>query len=407
MWRCGQDREVRQPARIVDLEQCQNSECDMRKNLPLISLFAFLVAVTFCLVGCTSSPTREKIKVGAILPLTESAAILGNGVKEGMEIAVDNVNTTGGIKGQQLKVIFQNSQNDATKGLSALQMLLDVEKVPAVVVAMSSVTSAAIPVADKRQVVLFGTVTATPGLTKQSEWVFRNYYTTDAQGAVMARYLIDTEIKKIAVIYINDDYGVTGTDAFRKSYAEMGGQVLAGEGYDKASTDMRAQITKAMADNPAAILLISYGSSLGNLVKQVRELGYQGKVLSYTGLVDPDVLKQAGTAADGANVVTSTYNPDKPVGTIEKRFVEAYQKRFGKLPSHYAAFGYDTLMMIVASMRESGTSSEQIRKGLGSIGKTELAMGEISIEPDREVHFLQVMKVIHKGALFNEPSERN
>lgn len=338
------------------------------------------------------------IRIGAILPLTGSAALLGTEIKQGMELAIKEINSTGGIGGRRLEVIFLDSKNDAKEGVSAARKLLDLDQVPVIITAMSSVTMAIIPIIDKRKIVLFSTVTATPGLTQKSQWVFRDYYTTDTQGEAMARFLTEEAgVKAVAVLYINDDYGVTGTEVFRKIYSDRGGNILTSEAYEKASTDLRAQITKAMMHKPEAIHIIAYGQALAIAVRQIRELGYKGKILSYTGLVDQDVLKQAGSAAEGAIVVASTYDPQAPVGRVQKQFIETYREAFAKLPSHYPAFGYDATILLVEAMRGKGYLPEEIRQGLLTLGEQELVLGTVRVSENREVAFTQVIKIIRDG----------
>lgn len=175
---------------------------------------AFLTVITVVIaslmafsVGCVKKEEKE-IKIGAILPLTGSAALLGTETKEGIDIAIEEINSASGIKGSPIKVIYHYSQNDPKEGVSAFRVLTDIEKTPVIISSMSSVTKAIIPIANEKKVVLMATVTATPKITELSEWVFRNYYTTDIQGEVLSRFIVNKiNIKKVGVLYLNDDYG--------------------------------------------------------------------------------------------------------------------------------------------------------------------------------------------------------
>jgi len=358
---------------------------------------ALIVLVAWVMHHHPTSSGEDRIRIGAILPLTKDAQILGTGVREGLEIAVDEINTSGGINGRPIEVLFQDSQNDAREGTSAMRRLIDLNKVPVVITAMSSVTKAAIPIADERKVVLFGTVTAEPGLTRSSDWAFRAYYTTDAQGSVAAEYLTKARLGKVAVLYVKDDYGVSGRDSFQNDLQRHGGQVVATEGFDKGATDIRAQVTNAIAAQPQAVIIISYGETLATAVKRLRELGYRGCILSYTGLIDPDVIAQAGPAAEGALVVASSYDPLAPDTPVQAEFVRRYRERFRKPPSHYAAFGHDSLMLLADAMKRSGTTAQLVRSGLLSGQAQPLVLGSVSIGPDREVRFPYTVKVLRNG----------
>ena len=375
----------------------------MKKLLLKISAYKIVfISVAFLVIlsgGCAKKDEKE-IKIGAILPLTGSAALLGTETKEGMDIAIEEINRKGGMNGQTIKVIYLDSMNDPKEGISAFRILTEIDKVPVVISSMSSVTKALIPLATKGKVALVATVTAAPKITESSEWVFRNYYTTDVQGEVLAKFVTSKlGLKKIGVLYLNDDYGVTGYHAFKKELEENGGQVVFAEGYEKTEIDLRTHILKLKTVNPEGILIVSYDNALVTALKQIRELKIGSKLFSYSGLADPKILQLSDTSAEGVYVTVSNYDPSNPLDIKQKEFVNAYKQKFGKLPGHYPAFGYDTVMIIAEAIKKDGYESEKIKNALLNISNIDLVLGKISILPNREIFFPQTVKIIRTGSI--------
>lgn len=374
------------------------------KKLFTVTLLFF--AALIISLGCAKKQPEE-IKIGAILPLTGTAALLGTETKEGIDIAVEEINRKGGIHGRRVKVIYHDSMNDPKEGLSAFRILTDIDKLPVIISSMSSVTKALIPSATEKKVVLVATVTAAPKITESSEWVFRNYYTTDVQGEVLATYVATKlGLKKMGVLYLNDDYGVTGYEAFKSGLEGNGGKVILAESYEKTDVDLRAQLLKLKAAKLEGICIVSYDNALVTALKQIKELKIQTKLFSYSGLADPKVLQLAGDSAEGVFVTVSDYDPSSPLEGKQKEFVDNYKQKFGKLPGHYPAFGYDTTILIAEAVKKGGYEPEKIRKALLDIKNLDLTLGQAVIQPNREVRFGQIVKVVNSGKLIEASNER-
>ena len=298
-------------------------------------------------------------------------------------------------------MFFEDSKNEAKEGVAAFQKLMAVNHPTAIICEMSSVSKALATLAAREQIVAVATVTASPDLTDMSDWVFRNYYSTRTQGDAIAEYTSQKlGLKRVGILYLTDDYGVTGEKEFRSALAQRGISDIASEGYPKDATDLRAQATKLIDKATDGICVIAYDEALARAFTQIRELGYKGHLLTYTGLANPTVLEHAGAAAEGAYVSMADFDPASPQGNVQKRFVSDYKAKYGKLPSHYEAFGYDTLQCIVQALKQAQPSSPQaIREKLANLPPFEGVMGKISISARREVEFPQTVKVVKNGQI--------
>ncbi|TSA07845.1 MAG: hypothetical protein D4R73_09505 [Deltaproteobacteria bacterium] len=372
----------------------------MRRTLCWILILGLVISLG--IVGCAKKEEANEIKIGAILPLTGTASLLGTETKEGIDIAVEEINTNNIINGRKIGIVYQDSMNDPKEGISAFQALMKTNRPNAVIVSMSSVTKAVIPVANQRKIVVFATVTAAPRITELSPWAFRYYYTTDIQAEELAKFMVEKlHLKNVGVLHLDDDYGVTGYEALKKELEKRGVNVVTSESYSKSDLDVKTQIVKIKSANPEGITIIAYDNSLALAIKQIKELGINAKLFSYSGLADPKVLQLTGNAADGVYVTVSNYDPENPITQKQKEFVGKYKKKFGKLPGHYPAFGYDALMCIAEAINASGDSPDEIRQGLLTIKNVDFVLGQSTMAANREVKFDQVIRVAKGGRMIH------
>ncbi len=312
-----------------------------------------------------------------------------------MEIAIDDVNRAGGLSGRKVRVIFADSRNNPTEGVSAFIKLIEKDKVQIVVSEMSSVSRALIPIAEKHQIILFATVTASPNLAASSDWVFRYYYTTDIQGKVMASFITNKlGFTKIGVLSLDDDYGTSSLLYFESELKRLGGDIVKSEKYSSSDLEVRTQLQKIIAANVEGLHIIAYDRALVMAVLQARELGIKIPIFGYTGFADPKVLELLGEAANGIYLTVGDYDPSTPQTENQISFINSYTNRFGVLPGHYPAFGNDVILCIAEAIKHQGDGSEAVRRGLLGIKNLSLAMGNISIESNGEVSFPQTVRQI-------------
>lgn len=233
----------------------------------IYGLIAILLIITAFSLGCAKK--EKEIKIGAILPLTGDAAKYGESAKRAIDLAVEEINSTGGIKGSKIKVIYEDDQALPEKGVSAIQKLITVDKVHVVIGAMpSSVTLAMAPIAEKNKVVLFSPASSNPKITEAGDYIFRNDVSDIFEGGKMADETWQRlKFRKAAVLYINNDYGVGIKDVFVYRFTVLGGEIVATENFEQGTTDFRTQLTKIKQGNPEAVYIVGYKEQI-QILKQ-------------------------------------------------------------------------------------------------------------------------------------------
>jgi len=344
------------------------SSVTIKKSM-IVAISSFLsILIIFSLTLSSGCAKREKvIKIGAILPLTGEAAKYGQSAKRGLGLALEEINTSGGVGGKKLSLIYEDSKANPKEGVNAIQKLITIHKVPAIIGAMaSSVTLAIAPIAEKNKTVLLSPASSAPKITYAGDYIFRNCYSDIYEGTKMADYIWnETFYRIIGIIYINNDYGIGLKVAFEKRFTKLGGEVIISEPYEFGSTDFRAQISKVKNANPDAIYIIGY-SEIGRLLRQAKETDLNKPFFSVIMFEDPDILKIAREAAEGVIYTFPSYDPESQEKQI-RDFVEAFKKKYGQIPDGFTANSYDALKILVLAIEKGGEDSEGIKNALYTI----------------------------------------
>lgn len=386
--------------KILDKKQ-KEIENEKFKNLISCVLIVGFLSVIICataFVGCKKEPAVYKI--GANLILTGSAAMSGEYVKNGIDLAVEEINEAGGIKNKKVEIVYGDNKNDPKEAVSIFNKLVTADRVPAIISMFSSPSLAQVKLADEKKVVLATTIVSLPGIGNMSPWVFRYFISIDAECSVLADFIFTKQnIKKIGFLYINDDYGRGGFKSFKDSYEKLGGSITFAESFEKNDIDFRSILFRLKATNPEGVCVIGYDKPLGIIIKQIREVGIKSQIFAPMSLSVPVVLEQAGDAAEGAYLTMSNFDIDYPATPLAKKFITNYQKKFGKLPSHYSAFAYDLVRLICRAIEMKGYTPSAIKDGLLSIINYPAVMGNVTILPNGETEFSLSIKRIKKGKI--------
>jgi branched-chain amino acid transport system substrate-binding protein len=365
------------------------------------ALFAIIAVVVIAVVGwliyrANVSPREEVIKIGAILPLTGELAEFGTDERRGMDLALREINKTGGINGKQLRIIFEDSRSDPKEAVSALQKMLTVDRPPVVFSLGSSISLALVPIVEQHGVVLVA-VAATPKLSGISPWVFRNFPSATLQARKLARLAREQlGIERVAILYINDDLGIGSRDAFVEFFTNAGGTVVFQDAYNKDGRDFRYLVSKVMKLKIDAVYVPGYGDALGLVVKQLREGGFKNTILSSQEFGYPRVLEVAGDAGEGVIYADIPYAPDSNDSRV-KRFVKKFREAYSRDPTLDAVLAYDEVNFVAETIRRVGTSPEAIRDALRQLSNYAGVSGNLSVLPSGEIDFSVVLKVIRDG----------
>ncbi|MBI2413495.1 MAG: ABC transporter substrate-binding protein [Deltaproteobacteria bacterium] len=337
----------------------------MKKTLKAV--FGVLVVLTFA-AGCSKSGKEageeNTIRIGSVGPLTGDIAYIGENMKAAVELASDEINSSGGVKGKKIEVVYEDGKCDPKEAANAVNKLINIDRVTAIMGGFcSSETLAMAPLAEKSKVILLSAGSTNPGITNAGDYIFRNVPSDSFQGVYAARY-VKTKLNKnrVALLKCLSDWCLGVNDSFKAEFVKLGGEIAAEESFPQDSRDLRGQLVKIKAANPELVYFVSYteGTIVG--LKQMRELGIKAPVFGADAWSDPNIWESAKADGEGAMYLEPA-NKAYP-----QAFVEAMNKKTGgKEINVYAPRAYDALKILASVMETAGTDTDLIKKGIYNV----------------------------------------
>lgn len=342
----------------------------------ILILAIIIIGGAAVLVGrpaVTGNVTKETIKVGSILPLTGEAAEIGLRAQESINLALEEINSQGGINGKQIEVIFEDSKCDARAGSDAATKLINFDRVSIIIGGLcSGETLGAAPLAEQNKVVLLSPCSSAPKITQAGDYIFRVYPSDSFQGSFGAEYVFNKGIRKVAILHTIGDWGNGIKDVFKQRFTELGGQIVAEESFEQSATDLRSQLTKIKAANPELIYMPAYSQGAGLILKQAKELGINAKFLDGDGGDDPNVIKVASDAAEGFQVTVASSGSDV--------FSQRFKNKFGHEPLVCTSYSYDATNIVAQILKKIGNNGENIKTELYNVKNYNGVTGSISLD---------------------------
>ncbi|VXD21316.1 ABC transporter substrate-binding protein [Planktothrix paucivesiculata] len=386
----------------------------MIKRKPFIALL--LSGITGALIlACSSSEpsgnntasnpnstpnTVENSKViplGVVLAQTSNAALLGEEQVIGAKIAEQYFNQQGGVNGTPIKLAFQDGGGDEQSAINAFNTLINQQKVVGILgPSLSQQAFAADPIAERAKVPVLGPSNTAKGVPQIGDYIARVSapVAVVAPNAVKAALKINPDIKKVAVFYAqNDAFSKSETETFQQTVKDLNLDLLTVQKFQTTDTDFQNQATAAINLNPDLIIISGLAADGGNLIKQLRQLGYQGLIIGGNGLNTSNIFSVCQKECDGV-IIAQAYSPeiDNP---INKTFRETYAAQNKKEPPQFTAQAFAGVQVFVDALKAvdqknklDGLSLEQLREQLNQAilsGKYETVLGNISFTPEGEV----------------------
>lgn len=312
------------------------------------------VLISFLLVSCESN---KKIQIGATFPLTGNNALYGTNIKNGIELALDEINKAGGIDGNSIEVIYYDDINEPTKAVNNLQELASVHKVPAVIgSAGSNCTLAMASIANNSKTVILSPTSSQPEVTDAGPFVFRSCPSDVFQVNIIVDWILQMGYKKVGVLFVTNSWGVALQRAFEKSFIEKGGNIIASEGVGENETNFKSQLTKLSRLKPDALFMPTYARQGGRAVKQAKELRINFPLFGGDPWDVGEFITSAGDAANGCMyTVFSQYK-----GKEYQQFETMYKTKYKTDPDFLAASGYDDMYLIANAMKYLAKQGKEI-----------------------------------------------
>jgi len=220
---------------------------------PRVRAVAALTAALLCLsLACTKSADKSAFRIGAVLPLTGSAAVWGLNAQRGMDLAVDELNASRPAD-RRISIAYEDSRSDAKTAVSALQKLITADGVEVVVgdIASSSVLAMA-PIAESNKVLLLSPGASNPEISDAGDFIFRNWQSDALEGQVDARFAYtDRGWRRVATLYVSNAYGTGLNKEFTSAFTALGGTTVASETFNQGAVDLRGHGMRTLLEQPA------------------------------------------------------------------------------------------------------------------------------------------------------------
>lgn len=302
--------------------------------------------------------SAQTIKVGVFGPLTGDAAAMGSSEKEAVELAVKEKNDAGGIRGKKVEVTYGDDAGKPEEAVNVAKRLISRDEVLITIGSISSPASLAASQVSRQsetpQIVVAGT--AQRITTQGNKWVFRSPVPDTKLVADLAGFINEKfpKLKKFAFLYVNDDFGRGGFEAFKAAGQKYGFEIVADERYTRGDIDFTAQLGRIKASPAQAMIEWSRYTEGALIAKQYVQTGLNLVRFGSDGVATPKYIELGGPAVDGVYFTTHfsvATGADIPAA---RTFMDKYQKAFGRVPDAYAAEAYDAITLALLAIEKAG-----------------------------------------------------
>lgn len=360
----------------------------MKRSTRTAGLAVTASIALLALSGCSTSGDGSgggaadgAIPLGYTATLSGDFASYGLEMREGIDLAVEEINADGGVLGRDLTIDAVDDEGKPANGPVIAQEFCDDSNIPAVLgFSFSSVALSGLPIYTQCGLPIVASAVTSPELSGASDIFFRTVFTDAYQGAEAAKFVSENRgIEKVAVLYQQDDYGKGVADAFSKGIEEAGGEVTSSQAYQLGTVNFGSTVGAALKDKPDAIFIGGFYTEAGKIATQIRDSGSDLPIFASDGAASPLFIELAGDAAEGIEVY-SAFSASDPAAEAAA-FVKAFTAKYDKEPSSWAALAYDATYVVADAMTSAESTdrakvAEAIRNTQGFKGVS----GEISFD---------------------------
>ena len=356
------------------------------------------IIIVVAIVTLVSLPSEETKDLGPItivanLPITGSAGSIGIEDRDGLQLAVDKVNASGGINGRSVELVILDNETDLEK---AKEIFLETEKThnPLLhISALSFITTGMGQLAEESEVVLIALSAVAPEVTQNRDWVFR-YFPMAAEEAVPTlQTLKKLNVNNLGILYLNDEFGRSIANEVGTQF-ENSGKIVTQESFENNDTFFHDQITKLQ--NEDAIYVVGFPDHVKMILPQLREANYQGEILTSSDGATFDIF--AMPESQGVYLAAPTiYDTNFQ---LSSKVSFAYHQKYDKQLDYNSANSYDVIRLLQGLLDEEEISRENLKKLLNSGYTYSGLFGHVKVEPkNHDMTFQLFPAKISKGVL--------
>ena len=339
------------------------------RRLVLFGVGAFLLAGLLIVGMSVSSEAAEPVVIGSISPLTGTNAVQGLDMKRGEQVALEEINSAGGINGRPLKIIWEDTESSAKGGMDAVHKLVEINKVPLIVGAYSSGIS--LPTGqwtNSKKVIQIAEASTSPKLREIGPYFFNIIGLDEVMGTMLAVFALESGANTFASITVNNPFGIGIEIWTKKTVDKAGKKWLEAVRYDEKKTDYRAEIERLFAKKPEVVFFTAYGTESKLILKQAYEMGLKpskGWYADYPTMWSNEVIPVSAEGIRGLECGATG-------GARLEEYQAAYQKRYGKEAKQtaFGAYAYDATWVAALALSMAGTTdTDKIATALHIVSK--------------------------------------
>lgn len=352
-------------------------------------LFYPLILITFALClyffGCTKS-TQNEIVIGEFASLTGSEATFGISSDDGLKLAVEEINNSGGLLGKKVKLIYYDDQGKPSEAATVVQKLINKDKVVAVIGEVASSRSkAGAQICQSSKIPMISPASTNPEVTAIGDYVFRVCFIDPFQATVMSKFAINTlKIKRVAVLQdVKNAYSTGLAEFFVKKFKEMGGEIIEVQSYQNGDKDFKAQLTAIKSKNPEGVFIPGYYTDVGLIAIQAREIGITQPLFGSDGWESEKLTEGKATDALEGCYFSTHVSAEDPSPKVQN-FITKYKAKFNIMPDAMSFLAYDAGMILFdAIKRANSTEPDKIKNALAETKDFDGVTGKISMNEQR------------------------
>jgi branched-chain amino acid transport system substrate-binding protein len=358
----------------------------------LIAIAVVAVSLFYLAFSGFAVKDDSRFKVGVLLPLSGTAAYYGEVSKNGIEIAREELKAE--YPDLDIEVVYEDSFYTPKGGVDGYNKLKNADNINAVITAASQVSLAVLPISNEDKVFQMAIFSSADKYTTKDDLSFRVSSRNEIEAAKVAEFIEDKNYKKIAIIYLNNDFGAGFKDSLKAELSDSV-KVVFEEGVLLTDSDFRTVLSKIKKEKPDSIFMVGTAVQYSLILKQAKEMNIDSQFLAMRSAEDHVLLKNAGAEAEG---LIYTYPYDAESGDLEsKKFSEAYQKKYGVVPDAYAAEGYLGFKLTALAYKECGNDAVCMKNYLENIKNQDSIFGKISFDENGDVYYDYFYKTVKEG----------
>jgi branched-chain amino acid transport system substrate-binding protein len=359
-----------------------------------------IVALLFAFaVPAMAEPVASPIPIGVAVATTSNVALFGEEQVNGAKIAEAYFNAQGGVNGTPIKLVIQDTAGDEAGAVNAFQSLITAKVTAIIGPTLSQQAFAADPIAERAKVPVIAPSNTAKGIPQIGEFISRISapMTVVAPNSLKKALAINPGIKKVAVLFAqNDAFSTSETTVFQEAIKGVNLETVSVQKFQTTDTDFTTQVTAVLGANADLVVISGLAADSGNLVKQLRQLGYKGLIVGGNGLNSPNMFPVCGPLCEGI-LVAQAYSPQAEF-PVNKEFAKKFEEAYKKAPAQFSAQAFASVQVIVEALKKAEKDAGKKITGMeladarAALNKALLSgmsfatpMGEISLDPEGEV----------------------